>query len=582
MIGNQAPPGIVPDTSGRFFFGPLGALLFAFLLLRCAGQIPPQGGPKDRTPPEVLRTIPDTGAVRVQTRAITLEFSKYVERRSVEESIFFSPPVGKLEFDWSGKEVTVTFADSLRANTTYVVTLGTDVTDVGREGTHMASGFTLPFSTGDSLDHGAIAGRVFDEKPAGVSIFAYMLNGRIADTLNPSVVKPDYLIQTGTTGTFTLSNLAFGRYRVIAVRDQYRNLLYDREVDQYGVWTGDIALGPDTPRIANVWIRLSQEDTSRPFLSSVVPVDKWEIEARFSEPVDSARFPEASLRVVDTLTGNVQPVLLSYILRRTPAVVGVLTTVPLDSSRGYRFEARGIFDRAGNPLDSSHAALVFTGSNTPDTVRPVLTFRSLSDSARGFPPDESLEADFSEPVEHGPLAAAVILRDSADRQVPLVRRWLDSADLLLEPEQPLMSNAWYLLSVVLDSVRDLHGNGYRDSSAVLHFQTLDLRTTGVLEGTVVDDRGKAGRGPIHVRAASVDLIPPKMRTVVLPRPGDFTLDQLIEGKYRLSGFRDADSSGSYSYGRPFPFVPSERFTVYPDTVKVRARWSVEGILLRFR
>jgi hypothetical protein len=67
----------------------------------------------------------------------------------------------------------------------------------------------------------------------------------------------------------------------------------------------------------------------------------------------------------------------------------------------------------------------------------------------------------------------------------------------------------------------------------------------------------------------------------LNREGGFKIDRLVEGKYLLDAFRDADRPGHYSPGLPYPFVTSERFTVAPDTIKVRARWSVEGAWLKF-
>ena len=64
--------------------------------------------------------------------------------------------------------------------------------------------------------------------------------------------------------------------------------------------------------------------------------------------------------------------------------------------------------------------------------------------------------------------------------------------------------------------------------------------------------------------------------------GKFLVDHLPEGKYTMSAFVDADSSGSYTFGKPFPYHVSERFTIYPDTLKVRARWGVEGVVLTLR
>ena len=243
------------------------------MLLSCAGQIAPPGGPVDVVPPEVIRTVPDTNAVRVETNSIELEFSKYVDRRSVEESIFISPYVGDLEFDWSGTSVAVRFTQSLRRNTTYVVNIGTDVKD-RRAGNRMARGFTLAFASGDSIDRGAIGGRVYDEKPEGVMIFAYALGGINADTLNPATTRPDYIMQTGLRGTYSLSHLAYNRYRVFAVRDQYRDLVYDKQTDQCGVTSEDVVLSAQRPEVHEVNFKLSEEDTTRPFLTAARALDR--------------------------------------------------------------------------------------------------------------------------------------------------------------------------------------------------------------------------------------------------------------------------------------------------------------------
>jgi uncharacterized protein (DUF2141 family) len=61
----------------------------------------------------------------------------------------------------------------------------------------------------------------------------------------------------------------------------------------------------------------------------------------------------------------------------------------------------------------------------------------------------------------------------------------------------------------------------------------------------------------------------------------FLVRNLFEGKYTIQAYRDEDGNGEYSPGLPHPFRPSERFAVYPDTVKVRARWSMEGVILKF-
>lgn len=556
-------------------------LLAVLLLVRCAGQVYPSGGPPDMTPPAILRTAPDTNAVHVSTQSISLEFSKYVVQRSLEESIFISPYVGDLEFDWSGREVTIRFSEPLKKATTYVINIGTDVKDL-REQNRMAAGFTLAFSTGDSIDKGFISGRVFDEKPEGVMIFAYNLDSIRPDTLDPGKVKPDYIMQTGKEGGFVLSNIALAHYRMFAIRDEYRNLLYDKQIDQFGVTNHDITLSTATPRATNVWFRLSREDTTRPFLSAARALDRDHIAVRFSEAIDSLTFATATFAVSDTLGTHVIVIAGRSLSRATPGAVGLVTATPMDSTVLYRLNVRGVFDRAGNVIDSLHASSVFPGLSQPDTVKPTFIVRGVADSMRGVPVDQTIDFDFSEPVLARPMVGAIALLDSGRSPVPVDIRSYESAGLTLVPRSPFLSKAWYTLVVAMDSIRDFSGNGYRDSTYRLHFQSIDLRTTGVIGGMVIDDAGANDGGAVFVTATSIDLTPPRQRSIRLKVPGKFEIARLVEGRYVIGGYRDTDSSGTYTYGLPYPFVPSERFAVYPDTVKVRARWGVEGIELRFK
>ena len=559
------------------FFSLFSAIL---LLSGCAGQVLPSGGPPDTTPPTIIATVPDSNATHVTDNSVELEFSEYVDRGSVEESIFISPYVGELEFDWGTTDVTVRFSQKLKQNTTYVVNVGTDVKDI-RAHNRMAAGYTLAFSTGDSIDHGSISGRVFDNKPEGVMIFAYSLKDCNPDTLDPGRVKPDYIMQTGKDGLFKLSNIALGRYRVLAVRDEFRNLLYDKQTDQYGVPVGDTVLTGEQPGVTDIWFRLSQEDTTKPFVTGANPVNNRLIRVRFNEPPDTVSFPGAVFTITDTLKAKTVSILLASLSRVLPSVVDLVTETTMDSGVAYRVAVRRIFDRSGNPIDTTNALSDFVGTERPDTVRPSASVPGIADSSRGIPLGRAFGVTFSEPV----LPSAqngVSLRDSGKTVVPATLRWINASEIQLVPVSQLLSNVWYQIRVVLDSVRDYAGNSWKDSTLVVRFRSLDLRSTGTVEGVVTDAWGKRGRGLVYVTASEIDASPPLEVTIQQPSPGSFMFDRLPEGKYVFSAFRDADSSGNYSYGRPYPFVPSERFTNGTDTVKVRARWGTEGVSLKFK
>jgi hypothetical protein len=555
------------------------ALAAAAWALSCAGQVAPSGGAPDRIPPIVSSTVPDTNSVRVSTHEIILTFSKYVDRRSLEESIFISPYLGALEFEWSGREVTIKFKDTLRARTTYVVNVGTDVVDL-RERNRMGSGFTLAFSTGDSIDQGMIRGRVYDDRPEGLMVFAYRLGGINPDTLDPARTRPDFIMQTGEGGRFTFSNLALGGYRVFAVRDEYRNLIYDREIDEIGVPSGDIFLDRKTPSVDGVFFRLQKEDTTRPFVMSAAALTRRRVDVRLSEPVDSTRFGQSRFELSDTLSGRQIPVLGAFWKRGVAATAELMLGAPLDSPATYRVRAAVLFDRASNPLNEKNNSAVFDGVLRPDTVATTISVIGLRDSARGVRPDAPLGVETSEPVHQRLFERAILLSDSLRRPVRWTSSWESSNRLWIAPDVPLHSNAWYRLSVIMDSVQDLRGMRFKDSVFVLRFQTLDMRKTGEIEGQVVDSHSRGF--PYRITAESVDLSPRYERSTSIAAPGRFVLRQLLEGNYRISAFEDVGAGGRYSPGVPHPFSPSERFTVLGDSVKVRARWGVQGVVLQFK
>jgi len=562
------------------FLRTIAGQLFGFcaLLAGCAGQVAPSGGPVDTTPPLIFRSTPDSNATRATPSYVELEFSEYVERRTVEEAVFVSPYLGKLEFDWSGTEVTIRWPEQLRDNTTYVLTIGTDVADI-RAGNRMAHAYTLAFSTGDSIDRGMISGRVFDEHPEGVMIFAYNLNEMLPDTLNPTHTRPQYIMQTGRDGTFRLQNIALGKYRVIAVRDEYRNLMYDREIDQYGVASEDPELSEARPAFSNLWFRLSKEDTTRPFLAGVSAVDARHLLVRFSEPVDTLSFPRAVFSLADTVAGVPVTVVAQYQDMSNQALAHVEIADPLDSVKSYRLHVKGIVDRVGNPMDTSNASSLLSGPAPPDTLKPVPTVRGIADSARGVALDRPFEVSFSRPVDLSRAMRGIVLKDSLYQIVPLNIQPRTPAEVLVIPAKTLQSNARYRLTVSLDSLRDSGGAYYHDSVLVLRFFTLDSRTLGSIEGELSDSTGSHA---VIVSSKSTNLTPARIVESRLQRPGKFVIHQLPEGFYSIEAFEDVNGDGQYNAGLPYPYKNSARFAVYPDTVKVRARWSVEGVLVRLR
>jgi hypothetical protein len=146
------------------------------------------------------------------------------------------------------------------------------------------------------------------------------------------------------------------------------------------------------------------------------------------------------------------------------------------------------------------------------------------------------------------------------------------------PVSPLEFGEWYALNVVLDSLKDLSGNGYRDSSWVRRFQTVEEKTLGSIAGVVHED--VPSNGQIVVTTSEISNKNIKPRQTLAGPAGAFRFDYLPEGRYTLSAFRDADSNGVYTFGKPYPYQLAEKCSPSSDTLKVRARWPLEGVVVK--
>jgi len=559
-------------------------ILSAGWLAGCANQQPPEGGPMDRTTPEIISTYPDSSSrLNFSGRTLRLEFDRYMNERSVEEAIFISPFIGTLEYNWSGKELEIRFSEKLRSNTTYIMNIGTDAEDLNKN--RMAQAFTLAFSTGNVIDHGAIEGRVFPRNRgdalSGIMIFAYRLDGLNPDTLNPTALKPDFITQTGKNGDFFLHYIPFGRYRVFAVRDEYRNLVYDRETDEYGVPPGVINVSSSDSITTGVLMKLAKEDTTGPRLVKVTAQNQNHILAEFSESIDPVSVVLSSFSAVDTV--DRKPLVFSLVYP-SPSNSGsfYLITQKQDSGRVFRLSVQDVTDSIGNKINRLANTLLFRSSLKVDTLGVRLTSVSIKDSVQSMDLQPVFTLTFSDALEKLDSLDWLNIVDNNKQPVPSDKKRISDVMISIRPGNELLSHAWYTLRAELRRVHDRSGRVCHDSTKSWRFETLDVDDLSSVEGNVVDENTIDTAGRLFVTALQIEEKIPKQYMIQADATGNFLFPQIAEGRYVFQSFRDRNNNGKYDSGKPFPFVPSERFSQFTDTLKVRARWPLEGVKITIK
>ena len=92
-----------------------------FILIgACAKISTPSGGPRDRMPPVVVKSVPENGAKNFRGKSIAITFDEYVALDKINEKFMVSPPMKKKPRVFTkGKSVITEFDEELKDSTTY-------------------------------------------------------------------------------------------------------------------------------------------------------------------------------------------------------------------------------------------------------------------------------------------------------------------------------------------------------------------------------------------------------------------------------------------------------------------------------
>lgn len=199
----------------------------------CASIKQPEGGPRDTTPPKILKMFPEDKTVNFKAEKLIIEFDEYfkIENEYKEFSVspeMKRPPVLKKK----GKKLEITFPDSLETNTTYTLNFGKAIADVN-EG-NVVKNLTYVFATGAQLDSLSIKGRVTNsltgEPELDAVAFVFPLS---KDTLLGKG-KPSIYTTTDSSGNYSLNNLRKDTYRIYAIKEKNGDKIYQQSTDEIG------------------------------------------------------------------------------------------------------------------------------------------------------------------------------------------------------------------------------------------------------------------------------------------------------------------------------------------------------------
>jgi uncharacterized protein (DUF2141 family) len=210
-----------------------GILLIVLLLLAssCAQVLTPDGGPKDAIPPHVVEYAPDSAATNFTGNKIVLKFDEYVQLKDLNNQLIISPPLNNdPDVVIRRREIIITLNDTLLPNTTYSISFGNAIRDITEE--NVLDNFRYVFSTGPVIDSLRLSGKVVNSSTlAGEKGILVMLYVNTSDSV-PLKQRPYYFAKTKDDGSFTMTNLKAGKYKLVALDDKNSNYFFDNAAER--------------------------------------------------------------------------------------------------------------------------------------------------------------------------------------------------------------------------------------------------------------------------------------------------------------------------------------------------------------
>ena len=508
---------------------------------------------------------PPSNSVDFAGDVIRFEFSERVDRPSFTRALSVVPePAAPPKLHWNGRRLEMKFADSLPHGTTFVFTIDNSLRD--EHGVALKEPIVRAVSTGSRIDSGVITGRLLDPRSGRSVANMDVVATRLDTTGQAGPTAGVYRTQTGPEGMFSLRFLPEVPFLVYGF--EYRNR--NRSVDaserfavppraQYLPSANDSLVKYDDWWVVN-------PDTSAPRVVTARAPSSRRIELRYSEPVLLDTLDPAVWAVRDTVSDEMTRASGLYLSPADNRRVVLLT----DSLRvsTYRVEQFGaVRDSTGN--QAVKYAPPFEVAARADTMQlrfgrfdPLASIEPIPLTIRDTPGFQ-----LSQYVELQVLASIVSVVDTAGVPLTFDPVTDDGVTWRLHLEPPIQPGETVVVRIDAEAVA-------ADTLIAARFRRLSPGETGSLTGHVTSD------DPVVVEVYSEDGRTLKLQAVHRTR-GDYKIDDLEVGNYRLRLISDRDGDAVWDWGQLEPYERPERLMWYPDSARVRAGWETVLDTVRF-
>ena len=559
-------------TCTRALAATAAAIIAAVLLgTGCANKVAPSGGPRDSIPAKIVFAEPPSGTTNFAADEIRLAFDDYIDR-GIRNAITVLPS-RRFSTSYAGDEISIAFREPLDSATTYSITIGTDWTDA--RGNRPQQAYTYVFSTGAAIDSGSINGRIVATSLQNVIVMCYPDADTLTPTFTPIGNKAPYIIPVGTSGAFSIKGLADGRYRVIACRDENRNMMMDIN-EEFVTSPNDVSV--TSAQSSYLLLRIGPaKDHEAPQIARVRALTNTLASVQFTEPVTPVMAWDSAMRIISAAGIRIVPT-VHWANPTSPDVVYMRFGAPVDSaSYTLEFMPRSVRDSAGMFNADTIAQRSLQWTNRQDTTQLRVMRITPADSSRSVAIDTVIQIYFSDAVDTNDVRISV-WHQQPQGAVPVATQWRSPVLLEIKPLQPRLAKTWYTTTIVPERLISYRASALATDS-MAHAMLTNTRRPE--PGAVKGKLAALVQPPAGIKAIMRLLTPlgSVTATTAIDSLGAFVFENVTPGEYAADVFHDMNDNGVFDYGDYQPFALSEPWWPITSKVLVRSRWTLEDVTL---
>jgi len=536
-------------------------LFYAFLkFYSCAAIQAPSGGPRDTTPPFLLRSNPESGSTNFKGGQVDLFFSEYLQQKTIASSIQIQPFLKEpIKIKEKGDRVSIYFPDSISSNQTYIISISRDLKD--ENNVPISQGIQLAYSTGENINSGEIRGKVYYNELVTLNLY------KIKDSLDQIIFwerTADYSIDASDEGEYHFKFLSNGLYKILALNLKSPDILGEPDYVKYGL--------PYIEKIEIDDINFSYHD-----INIIIPNSTRKIKIKRGEWLSKKHgkltFGDAINKYSDKISVNI----LSndntinantFFDKKENNILHFFISDTLDKSIKTALNIEAVYNGGYMIIDS--ALITARLPSLKDT-----SFLSISSFGEKSIIDIEehdkvpLSVYFSKIMEEAITQGAFHLyKDSLE--IEIKTKWASPMELQVYPVQAWQPLTTYELVILRDNIIIPKNKSIMDSILTFSFSTSQHKKYGSFIGNFISHN----LTPMKARLISFQKSQ-LYYDVIVNSDLSFKINRIPEGKYKLLFFHDQNNDNIYNAGYLKPYLNAEWFSFMKDTISIRNNWEAE-------